>query len=110
MQVVSLEKTNTSAGRSLARQIANNFLNNVLRSIQYSDAATFGDNGMLDCRSEERSGNIYEKYNCTGAGRPGGGGEYDVQVRRDSCCKTFIVQVQLGSDHQNYHSPFHLII
>ena len=31
-------------------------------------------------RSEERSGNIYEKYNCTGAGRPGGGGEYDVQV------------------------------
>ena len=32
-------------------------------------------------RSEERSGNIYEKYNCTGAGRPGGGGEYDVQVR-----------------------------
>ena len=35
---------------------------------------------MLDCRSEESSGNIYEKYNCTGAGRPGGGGEYDVQV------------------------------
>ena len=32
------------------------------------------------CRSEESSGNIYEKYNCTGAGRPGGGGEYDVQV------------------------------
>ena len=35
----------------------------------------------LWCRSEESSGNIYEKYNCTGAGRPGGGGEYDVQVR-----------------------------
>ena len=35
---------------------------------------------MQDCRSEESSGNIYEKYNCTGAGRPGGGGEYDVQV------------------------------
>jgi len=60
MTVVSLEKTNTSVGRSLAKQIANNFLNNVLRS-------------------EESSGNIYEKYNCTGAGRPGGGGEYDVQ-------------------------------
>merc|ERR1712192_23812 len=60
MTVVSLEKTNTSMGRSLAKEIANNFLNNVLRS-------------------EESSGNIYEKYNCTGAGRPGGGGEYDVQ-------------------------------
>ena len=34
-QVVSLEKTNTSAGRSLAKQIANNFLNNVLRSIEF---------------------------------------------------------------------------
>ena len=37
LQVVSLEKTNTSVGRSLARKIANNFLNNVLRSIQISD-------------------------------------------------------------------------
>jgi len=59
-QVVSLEKTNSTVGQSLAKTIASNFLNNVLRS-------------------EERSGNIYEKYNCTGAGRPGGGGEYDVQ-------------------------------
>merc|ERR1712013_243061 len=60
MTVVSLEKTNSTVGQSLAKTIASNFLNNVLRS-------------------EERSGNIYEKYNCTGAGRPGGGGEYDVQ-------------------------------
>jgi hypothetical protein len=34
---------------------------------------------LHDCRSEASTGGIYEKYNCTGAGRPGGGGEYGVQ-------------------------------
>ena len=35
-QVVSLEKTNSTVGRNMAKTIANNFLNNVLRSIQFS--------------------------------------------------------------------------
>ena len=80
-QVVSLEKTNSTVGRNMAKTIANNFLNNVLRSIQFSYWWVME---LLTCRSEERSGNIYEKYNCTGAGRPGGGGEYDVQVNGGS--------------------------
>merc|ERR1712037_184498 len=40
MTVVSLEKTNTSVGRSLAREIAKNFLNNVLRSEESSETST----------------------------------------------------------------------
>ena len=80
-QVVSLEKTNSTVGRNMAKTIANNFLNNVLRSIQFS---YWWAMELLTCRSEESSGNIYEKYNCTGAGRPGGGGEYDVQVNGGS--------------------------
>ena len=84
-QVVSLEKTNSTVGRNMAKTIANNFLNNVLRSIQFSFGWVME---LLTCRSEERSGNIFEKYNCTGAGRPGGGGEYDVQVNGGSSLVT----------------------
>merc|ERR1712008_369322 len=60
MTVTALDKPNTSRTRELARSVAGNFLRNILRS-------------------EEDSGNIYEKYNCSGSGRPGGGGEYGVQ-------------------------------
>jgi len=60
MTVTALHKLNTSRTRELARSVAGNFLRNILRS-------------------EEDSGNIYEKYNCSRAGRPGGGGEYGVQ-------------------------------
>ena len=82
-QVVSLEKTNSTVGQSLAKTIASNFLNNVLRYGLLIYKGFVKKPSLLACerRSEERSGNIYEKYNCTGAGRPGGGGEYDVQVR-----------------------------
>ena len=81
-QVVSLEKTNSTVGQSLAKTIANNFLNNVLRYrlVIYKGFVKNPPLLARERRSEERSGNIYEKYNCTGAGRPGGGGEYDVQV------------------------------
>ena len=82
-QVVSLEKTNSTVGQSLAKTIASNFLNNVLRYGLVIYKGLVKNPSLLagERRSEERSGNIYEKYNCTGAGRPGGGGEYDVQVR-----------------------------
>ena len=58
---------------------------------------------MLDCRSEESSGNIYEKYNCTGAGRPGGGGEYDVQV-----IFNWVGHMMSKAMSPNYHSHSHL--
>ena len=99
-QVVSLEKTNSTVGRNMAKTIANNFLNNVLRSIQFSFGWVME---LLTCRSEERSGNIFEKYNCTGAGRPGGGGEYDVQVNGGSSLisltKTFAKDDQCDQKH-----------
>lgn len=60
LTVTALENTETDLGRKLAEQVAHKFLNNVLNS--YS-----------------ASGNIYEKYNCSQTGKPGGGGEYDVQ-------------------------------
>lgn len=59
--VTSLELLNSSRSVALARQMANKFLNNVYRSFKDSN------------------GKIFEKYDCQTVGRPGGGGEYDVQ-------------------------------
>ena len=48
-------------GRSLAREVAGKYLKNVVKSFA-------------------NTGAIFEKYNCEEEGKPGGGGEYDVQV------------------------------
>jgi len=60
LSVTSLQRINHTEVQDMAKGMARNFLRNVLRS-------------------ELESGIFYEKYNCTGTGRPGGGGEYTVQ-------------------------------
>ena len=61
MTVTALENTNTEKGRQLARGLAEKYLRNVAKSFS-------------------NTGAIFEKYNCEEEGKPGGGGEYDVQV------------------------------
>jgi len=60
MTVTALENTNTDRGRQLARELAGKYLRNVAKSFA-------------------NTGAIFEKYNCEEEGKPGGGGEYDVQ-------------------------------
>jgi len=60
LTTTALENTQTAAGRSLAREVAGRYLRNV--------ATSFTNTGA-----------IFEKYNCEEEGKPGGGGEYDVQ-------------------------------
>jgi len=60
LTVTALENTHTAMGRSLAREVAGKFLKNVAKSFT-------------------NTGAIFEKYNCDEEGKPGGGGEYDVQ-------------------------------
>ena len=59
--MTALENTHTAMGRSLAREVAGKYLKNVVKSFA-------------------NTGAIFEKYNCEEEGKPGGGGEYDVQV------------------------------
>eukprot|EP00090_Calanus_glacialis_P007349 TRINITY_DN15795_c0_g1_i1.p1 TRINITY_DN15795_c0_g1~~TRINITY_DN15795_c0_g1_i1.p1 ORF type:complete len:576 (-),score=166.82 TRINITY_DN15795_c0_g1_i1:129-1856(-) len=60
LTVTALENTHTAMGRSLAREVAGKYLKNVVKSFA-------------------NTGAIFEKYNCEEEGKPGGGGEYDVQ-------------------------------
>jgi len=60
LTVTALEHTHTAVGRSMAREVAGKYLNNVFKSFA-------------------NTGAIFEKYNCEEEGKPGGGGEYDVQ-------------------------------
>ena len=61
LTTTALENTQTAAGRSLAREVAGKYLRNVAKSFA-------------------NTGAIFEKYNCEEEGKPGSGGEYDVQV------------------------------
>eukprot|EP00092_Neocalanus_flemingeri_P028461 GFUD01030905.1.p1 GENE.GFUD01030905.1~~GFUD01030905.1.p1 ORF type:complete len:578 (+),score=170.64 GFUD01030905.1:384-2117(+) len=60
MTVTALENTQTTSGRQLAKEVAGKYLRNVYKSFA-------------------NTGAIFEKYNCEEEGKPGGGGEYDVQ-------------------------------
>ena len=71
MTVTALENTNTEKGRQLARGLAEKYLRNVAKSFS-------------------NTGAIFEKYNCEEEGKPGGGGEYDVQVIFAECCNIYI--------------------
>ena len=64
--MTALENTHTAMGRSLAREVAGKYLKNVVKSFA-------------------NTGAIFEKYNCEEEGKPGGGGEYDVQVYITNC-------------------------
>jgi len=60
MTVTALDNTQTIAGRQMAREVAGKYLRNVYKSFA-------------------NTGAIFEKYNCEEEGKPGEGGEYDVQ-------------------------------
>jgi len=60
LTTTALENTQTDTGRNLAREVAGKYLRNVAKSFA-------------------NTGAIFEKYNCEEEGKPGSGGEYDVQ-------------------------------
>ena len=73
MTVTALENTQTTTGRQLARELAGKYLRNVYKSFA-------------------NTGAIFEKYNCEEEGKPGGGGEYDVQV---GVCYEYSLQTRI---------------